>query len=209
MLLLAGGGSFVWASPSAVAPTQQGLVATSLPVTSTSLAQITLEPELQQALIYLAQGPGVGALRRIITLPIKLVFKNMASFGNTYAQFDAMAWMSAGGQVYIFVNQKHRGAPPAALAALLAHEAIHHDAFNSLTEEIEGWQQEAITWAYWQHQQPALQQPYLAQNYPLVKRLNALKEAHWQGTLPDLVRNNRGYAQLSETSPAALAHRFK
>ena len=36
---------------------------------------------------------------------------------------------------YIYINPKHEAAPPAALAALLAHEALHQDEYNSLSEE--------------------------------------------------------------------------
>jgi hypothetical protein len=181
----------------------------SIRVAPQQLAQVTMEPELQQALVYLAQGPGLGALRRIMTMPIKLVFKNMASFGPAYAHYDALAWMSQQGQLFIFVNQHHRGAPSAALAALLAHEAMHVDAFNSLQEETDGWRQEALTWAYWQHQQPALQTPTLQEGYPLVKRLNTLKQAHLQGSLDTLVRHNSGYSHLNEQSQAGLAHRYE
>ena len=35
---------------------------------------------------------------------------------------------------YPYINPKHRNAPPGALAALLAHEALHQDEYNSLSE---------------------------------------------------------------------------
>jgi hypothetical protein len=173
-----------------------------------NVARITTEPELQQALRYLAQGPGVGALRRITTLPIRLVFKPMEHVGPQFAHYDALAWMSHDGQVMIIINQRHRGAPPAALAALLAHEAMHHDAFNSVDEEVDAWHQEALTWAYWQHQQPALLQPELPQRYPLVERLNILAQALKVGKLEAMVRQNTGYKQLPQQSPVGQAHRY-
>ena len=189
--LLLGLGMLVASNPTALANYQSEFTSpqtNTVTVAPQQLAQVTMEPELQQALVYLAQGPGLGALRRIMTMPIKLVFKNMASFGSAYAHYDALAWMSQQGQLFIFVNQHHRGAPSAALAALLAHEAMHVDAFNSLQEETDGWRQEALTWAYWQHQHPALQTPALQESYPLVKRLNTLKQAHLQGTLAEIGR---------------------
>lgn len=50
------------------------------------------------------------------------------------------------GKLYIYINPKHEYAPPGAIAALLAHEAIHQDEYNSLSEETYAWTMEAVVW---------------------------------------------------------------
>ena len=66
--------------------------------------------------------------------PFKIEFKNIAEIRQEYASFDALGWKKKN-RLYIYINEKHRNAPPEALAALLSHEAIHQDEFASLNEE--------------------------------------------------------------------------
>ena len=58
--------------------------------------------------------------------PIKVMFKDLGTINAGYSDFDALGWKK-NGRLYIFINPKHKDAPPGALAALLSHEALHQD----------------------------------------------------------------------------------
>ena len=77
--------------------------------------------------------------------PFKIEFKYLEDINPEYESFDALGWKKKG-TLYIYINNKHRNAPPEAIAALLAHEAIHQDEFASLNEETYAWTLEAATW---------------------------------------------------------------
>ena len=66
--------------------------------------------------------------------PVKVMFKDLSEINEAYSTFDAIGWKKKG-KLYIYINPKHEYAPPGAIAALLAHEAIHQDEYNSLSEE--------------------------------------------------------------------------
>lgn len=170
--------------------------AASQPVV-TGLDTLTTDPHLLAALQAMAQGPAASSLKRLQRRPTTVAFRAMREFGQQYAEYDALAWMSRKGEVTVYVNEKHRSAPPQALAALLAHEALHDDTFNSVQEEIAGWQQEAASWSHYRRQYPALAQ----QQHPLIKRLNRLADAQRTGQLEALVRGNAGYRNLPESAP--------
>ena len=84
--------------------------------------------------------------------PFKIEFKNLSEINPEYESFDALGWQKPDKlnktkeTLYIYINEKHRTAPPEAIAALLAHEAIHQDKFASLNEETYAWTLEAATW---------------------------------------------------------------
>ena len=77
--------------------------------------------------------------------PIKIEFKDLSELNPSYANFDAVGWKKRN-KLYIYINPKHEEAPPAALAALLSHEALHQDEYNSLSEETYAWTMEANVW---------------------------------------------------------------
>ncbi|MCD7879108.1 MAG: hypothetical protein LUG16_04145, partial [Candidatus Gastranaerophilales bacterium] len=87
--------------------------------------------------------------------PFKIEFKNIAEIREEYASFDALGWKKKG-ILYIYINEKHRNAPPEAIAALLSHEAIHQDEFASLNEETYAWTLEAATWMKLAEKNPAV-----------------------------------------------------
>ena len=66
--------------------------------------------------------------------PFKIEFKNIAEINPEYESFDALGWKKKN-TLYIYINEKHRNAPPESIAAVLAHEAIHQDEFASLNED--------------------------------------------------------------------------
>ena len=133
--------------------------------------------------------------------PVKVQFKDLSQIKEEYQNFDALGWKKKN-QLYIFINPRHADAPPAALAALLAHEALHQDEYNSLAEETYAWTMEAAVWS-------ELLEIYPEQNdrqHPLLQRENTLKQLFKKGGYTDkyirkTVYANKGYLNLPQTSP--------
>lgn len=133
--------------------------------------------------------------------PIKVTFKDLAEINENYATFDAVGWKKRS-KLYIYINPKHENAPPAALAALLAHEALHQDEYNSLSEETYAWTMEANVWCEMLKRYPE------ANNLEssLVTRENVLKQLLEKGNytnkyIKKTVYSNSGYKNLPITSP--------
>ena len=92
--------------------------------------------------------------------------------------------------------------PAIALAALLAHEAIHQDEYNSLAEETYAWTMEAAVWT----ELTELYEDYVYEPGSLVHRENTLKKMFEQGNytnkyIKKSVYSNESYKTLPETSP--------
>ncbi len=133
--------------------------------------------------------------------PIKIEFKNLSQINPVYANFDALGWKKSG-KLYIYINNKHQNAPKEALAALLAHEAIHQDEFNSLNEETYAWTLEAAVWTQLSEGKTELQ----AISHPLIERENVIKKLFEKGNytsayIRKFVVSNKGYQNLPERSP--------
>ena len=133
--------------------------------------------------------------------PVKVMFKDLSEINEAYSSFDAVGWKKRG-RLYVYINPKHEYAPPGALAALLAHEALHQDEYNSLSEETYAWTMEAIVWNE------------ILKSYPdsnnlesaLVTRENILKQLlekgnHTNKYIKKTVYANEGYKNLPLTSP--------
>ena len=132
--------------------------------------------------------------------PVKIQFKDLSEIDPAYATFDAVGWKNRG-KLYIYINPKHEYAPPGALAALLAHEALHQDEYNSLSEETYAWTMEAVVWTE------------ILKRYPesndlessLVTRENILKQLLEKGYytnkyIKKTVYANNGYKNLPLSS---------
>lgn len=137
----------------------------------------------------------------LTTKPIKVEFKDLSSFGQQYAEFDALGWKK-GKTLYIYINQQHWDAPPPALAAILSHEALHQDEFNSINEETYAWTMEASVWFELSEQFPKV----ASEVHPLVMRENMLKRLFIRGNYTDkyirkTVASNPGYQNLPSRSP--------
>ena len=133
--------------------------------------------------------------------PVKIEFKDLSEIDSAYSSFDAIGWKKRD-RLYIFINPKHQYAPPGALAALLAHEALHQDEYNSLNEETYAWTMEAVVWNE------------ILKKYPesnnlessLVTRENILRQLLEKGNFTNkyikkTVFANNGYKNLPLTSP--------
>lgn len=133
--------------------------------------------------------------------PVKIEFKDLGTINPDYANFDALGWKKSK-QLYIFINPRHKDAPPGALAALLSHEALHQDEFNSLAEETYAWTMEAAVW----YEIVKLYPESNDELHPLVDRENKLKQLFVRGNFTDkyikkTVMANDGYKNLPSTSP--------
>ena len=137
----------------------------------------------------------------ITQYPVKIQFKDLSEINESYSSFDAIGWKKRG-KLYIFINPKHEYAPPGALAALLAHEAIHQDEYNSLSEETYAWTLEATVWNEILKKYPESNNLESA----LVTRENILKQLLEKGNytnkyIKKTVFANQGYKNLPLTSP--------
>ncbi len=133
--------------------------------------------------------------------PVKIEFKDLSTVNKDYADFDAIGWKKRN-KLYIYINPKHQSAPPGALAALLAHEALHQDEYNSLSEETYAWTMEAAVWCEMRDLYPESNQ----ESDSLVKRENTLKQLFEKGGytnkyIKKAVYANKGYQGLPLTSP--------
>ena len=133
--------------------------------------------------------------------PIKIQFKNLSEINSAYESFDAVGWKKKN-KLYIYINPKHQDAPPAALAALLAHEALHQDEYNSYTEETYAWTMEATVWCEMIKMFPESNDT----SSSLVTRENILKQLLEKGGytnkyIKKTVYANEGYKNLPITSP--------
>ena len=133
--------------------------------------------------------------------PVKIEFKDLGLINPAYAAFDALGWKK-GKNLYIYINPRHKDAPPGAIAALLAHEALHQDEYNSLAEETYAWTMEAAVWCEILNSYPESDENL----HPLVIRENTLKKLFEKGNytnkyIKKTVQANEGYKNLPSTSP--------
>lgn len=133
--------------------------------------------------------------------PMIIKFRNLSEIDAKYETFDALGWRQAG-KLNIYINHKHADAPAAALAALLAHEALHQDEFDSLNEETYAWTMEASVWTQLCDKNPAVSEV----SHPLTVRENLLKKLLEKGDytnkyIKKSVFSNPSYANLPVRSP--------
>lgn len=132
---------------------------------------------------------------------MRIEFRDLGQINQSYATFDALGW-KRGRNLYIYINNKHRNAPAGAIAALLSHEALHQDEYNSLAEETYAWTMEAVVWNDILKMYPESNQ----ESSELVKRENTLKRLLEKGDFTNkyikkAVLSNSGYKNLPSYSP--------
>jgi hypothetical protein len=163
-------------------------------------ARCTRDPQLTEALFIMQQeGTAAKSLAHIVTHRVRVVFKNMEQFNRQFKNYDAISWLAPTGEQMVLINDRHQQAPAPALAALIAHEAMHADVYNSIAEEINSWQVEAVVWKAMIARYPTLT-TLKAKQFALVDRENAILSRFGQGTLDKMVRDNPGYHGLPEHS---------
>ncbi len=168
--------------------------------------EITREPRVMEALELMKGTIGEFSRNAILgdnltAKKMKVEFKDLGQLNQNYANFDALGWKRSG-KLTIYINQKHYDAPPAALAALLSHEALHQDELDSLNEETYAWTLEAAVWSQLVDKNPEVAN----KNHPLVFRENTLKQLFEKGNYTDkylrkAVFSNPGYQNLPVRSP--------
>jgi len=133
--------------------------------------------------------------------PIKVEFKDLGAINPNYRDYDALGWKKSS-KLYIYINQKHSTSPAIAIAALLSHEAIHQDEYNSLAEETYAWTMEAAVWCELLELNPNYEIPLdsLAQRENTLKKLLE-KGNHTNIYIKKTVYSNAGYQNLPESSP--------
>lgn len=139
--------------------------------------------------------------------PIEVQFKDLSQLNPKYESFDALGWRKGikgkrSDKLSIYINQKHIDAPAGAIAALLAHEALHQDEFDSLNEETYAWTMEAFVWTQMCDKYPNLEEI----THPLVTRENILKKLLEKGEytnkyIKKSVFSNPSYSSLPVRSP--------
>lgn len=135
--------------------------------------------------------------------PVKVEFKDLGQINKTYATYDALGWKK-GSRLYIYINQTHSNSPAIALAALLSHEALHQDEYNSLSEETYAWTMEAAVYTDLLRLNPDYK---ISMNTDaLVQRENTLSSLYIRGGYTNryvkkTVYSNAGYQNLPESSP--------
>ena len=170
-------------------------------------AKVTNEAKICDALDALKGTVGDFSRKAILgenltDKPVKVEFYELSSIKPQYANYDALG-MKKKNQLYIYVNQKHSNAPVEALAALLSHEALHQDEYNSINEETYAWTMEATVWADLCKKNPALRNE---KNSSLAARenilLKMLENANYSNVLiKNTVVNHPGYKSLPQKSP--------
>ncbi|MBQ2645034.1 hypothetical protein IJG14_05630 [bacterium] len=168
--------------------------------------KVTKEDRIMEALELLKDSVGKFSHDAILGnnvthKPITIKFKNLEEINPKYSTFDALGWRQAG-KLNIFINAKHADAPAAALAAILAHEALHQDEYDSLNEETYAWTMEASVWTQMCDKNPEVSD--IA--HPLVTRENLLKKLLEKGNytnkyLKKSVFSNPSYSNLPVRSP--------
>lgn len=138
--------------------------------------------------------------KNLTNKPIKIEFTNLAAINPQYTNFDALGWKTKK-RLCIYINQKHKDAPIEALAAILSHEALHQDEYNSLNEETYAWTMEAAVWTQLTQKDPELEHI----SHPLVERENVIKKLFVRGNytskyINKFVITNKGYQNLPERS---------
>ncbi len=168
--------------------------------TLTSYYRSSHDAAIIKAFQHLEASEGQESLDIILEKPIRVLFKDLREISKHVRNYDALSWISTTGHHAIFINRRHEDAPPEALAAIIAHEALHNDPYNSIQEEIAGWKQEAILWQEMKRRNPKLA-TIPKGDYPLVDRLNLLEEKYQQGQIEAFVRSQAGYKGLPASSP--------
>ena len=174
---------------------------------NSKLSEVTKDEEIKEAIKIMnnciSSRYSYNAIlgNNLTNKPIKITFKNLAEINPNYADYDALG-MKNKGRLYIFINQKHKGAPPEALASLLSHEAMHQDEFNSVNEETYAWSLEAAVWTEFLKKSPSLRNKT---EYSLVNRLNTLNSLFVNANYTDkyirkVIKNHQGYKDLPERS---------
>lgn len=133
--------------------------------------------------------------------PIEIGFRNLFGFGKQYRNFDGVGWRD-NGRLYIYIHEKHRNAPPEAIASLISNLEVHQDEEDSINEQAYALTREITTWKELTESNTSI----ISNDNALVKRENRLLKKFSQGNNIDsavkkFVSSHSSYKNLPETSP--------
>lgn len=176
--------------------------------------KISKDPQIIEAIGLMKYSPAKESYKIILgqnptKKVIKVKFMNLSELNNNYASYDALGWLR-GNQLYIYVNTRHKNAPPEALCALIAGRAINQDRYDSKNEEVYIGTLEATTWDYFLQKNPALANS----NESLITiRENSLNKLFYKSnndisSLEKAIRGNYSYIQLPNESPGFTNSEF-
>lgn len=179
-----------------------------------SINKISKNPEIVEAIGLMKYSPARESYNIILgqnptNKVVKVTFKNLSELNSIYTNYDAVGWLR-GNQLYIYVNEKHKNAPPEALCALIAGRAINQDRYDSKNEEVYIWTLEAVTWDYFLQKNPTLSNSIA----PLVtnkeNKLNRLfnKSNKDISCFEKTIRANNSYSKLENESPGFTDNEF-
>lgn len=171
------------------------------------LNKISNDPKIVEAIGLMKYSPAKEAYNNLLgenptKKVIKVSFKNLSELNYRYANFDALGWLIRN-QLYIYVNQKHKDAPPEALCALIAARTFNQDPYDSKNEEVYIWTLEAVEWDYFIQRDPALANSSVSLIRNRENKINQLfnKSNHDILSLEKTVRSNSSYSNLPNQSP--------
>ena len=127
--------------------------------------------------------------------PIRIMFRNLAVMG--YGTCEAITAKTDKGFI-IFINAKHKGNSPEALACLIAHETEHNENTQTFEEELRAWNTEINTWQKMTEYNPSVKDG----GTDLVKRLNYITKLYKRGNnsmseIQGVLAKNPAYSKLS------------
>ena len=128
--------------------------------------------------------------------PIRIMFRNLSIYGCTNC--EAFTAKTRGGDLVIYINEEHKGAPIETIACLIAHESQHHTFTNTHAEELKAWVSETTTWNAFLRRNRSI----ALINHPLVKRENYIAKLYVKQNgvenIKQLIAKNPVYANLKK-----------
>ena len=129
-----------------------------------------------------------------ITSNTTIASANLAIYG--CSNCEALTTKTRGGDLVIYINEEHKGAPIETIACLIAHESQHHTFTNTRAEELRAWISETTTWNAFVRKNRTI--AYL--KHPLVKRENYISKLYVNqngvDNIRQLIAKNPVYANL-------------
>lgn len=169
--------------------------------------KISKDPKIIEAIGLMKYSPAKESYNIILgqnptKKPIKICYKNLSEINFQYASYDALGWLRLN-QLYIYINNRHKNAPPEALCALIAGRAINQDPYDSKNEEAYIGTLEAVTWDYFLKKNPTLAHSNASLVTIRETKLNQLfnKSNNDISNLEKTIRANPSYMHLKNESP--------
>lgn len=168
---------------------------------------ISSDMKIIDAMELMKTSPGVGAYEMIVGdnlsgKPIKVEFENLGEIRKKYTNYDAVNRKKRG-TLYIYVDKRHKNAPPEAIAALVSGIPVHiNDKKDSVNEESYAWAVEAVVWGYLSRKNPEA----VSQRSRLVNREEILRQQYEKSPrnakyIVETVRKKRGDIRYKWESP--------